>query len=694
MSKTQQLVSVIVPTYNRAHFVGQAITSVLNQTYENIELLVIDDGSTDHTAEVVGSFDDPRLNYIRLDRNVGRSAARNKGLESARGYYVTFLDSDDYYLPAKIEIQVQFLNENPQYGMVYTASGCFTDEDSPINYLYRAPVSGDIYPEIAFFKPLTITLPTVMLRKEVVGKVGGFDECMSRFEDTDYWRRISRHFRIGAIDEVTVHVRTHDGNLITAFHPSSFEQAIEYYVGKVRSEDADVDPLILGAGARRLHELYAKALPPTSEGQELAARLMAKGQEQFQPFVSIIMPVYNGANYLRQAIDSALAQTYANVEIVIVNDGSTDAGATERIIESYGDRVRGFSQPNGGCAAALNRAIKEARGDYVSWLSHDDLMAPTKLERQVAMLCQQADPTSSIVYGDYSVFYGDEPVFSDRPAITFPKVRPEDFRYFLTTQNILHGCTLLMPRRAIVEHGMFDESLRTVLDFDLWFRLAETNRFVFCPDVGIHSRAHPDQDSNRKRDLFMTEANDMLARFARELSPDEITSASNTSLILGYYLIAESFHQRNFDGAAERTVLLVESRVRDLLAADDADARKALESLFALSRHSIEKAIFSQLVGPPAYAPVRYECSPNGPAVKAMDEAPPGEARTPLGETQAPIATSGELVTSPRTYKRRFAVFLVGNVRRVPLANQLGLKVFCRLPRGFQDRLVNAWRSR
>lgn len=689
MMTPRQLVSVIVPTFNRAHFIGQAITSVLNQTYEDIELIVVDDGSTDRTSDVVASFDDPRLNYVHLARNVGRSAARNKGLEAARGTFIAFLDSDDYYLPGKIELQVGFLNRNPQFGMVYTASGCFRDEDGPINYFYRAPVSGDIYRDIAFFKPLTITLPTVMLRREVVDEVGGFDERMSRFEDTDYWRRISRRFGIGAIDEVTCHVRTHDGNLITAFHPSSFESAIDYYVGKIEAEDDDVDPLILGAGMRRLYDLYAKALPPERECEELSARLMAKGRARFQPLVSIVIPVYNGANYLRQALDSALAQTYGNVEIVVVDDGSTDGGATAEIICSYGDRVRGFTQPNGGCAAALNRAVREARGDFVSWLSHDDLMAPTKIEKQVELLFHQSDPTSTIVYGDYSVFYGDEPVFSDVPALTFPQVQPEHFRYFLTTQNCLHGCSLLIPRRAILEHGMFVESLRTVLDFDLWFKLAKTNRFVFCPDVGVHSRAHPDQDSNRKRDLFMAEANDLLARFARELSPDEIRAASNVSVTTGYYVIAESFQRRGFESAAARTLALAESKARGLLASrsDDPEASEVLESLITLCRASVAGAVPSRLSGPPAYDPVRYECAPDSPAVATAGDAPPEPRAATVGEVAAPAAFR-------RSYRARLAVLVVASVRRLPLISQLGLKVFHRLPRGLQYRLAAAWRSR
>src|SRR5206468_12898184 len=131
---------------------------------------------------------------------------------------------------------------------------------------------------------------------------------------------------------------------------------------------------------------------------------------------------FNGSNYLSQAIDSALAQTYKNIEVVVVNDGSNDGGTTEGIAHSYGERIRYFAKPNGGCSSALNRAVQVSRGSYISWLSHDDLLAPTKIERQVAFLSQQPDPSACIVYGDYSVFTGVHAVWSNSPACVMPSV--------------------------------------------------------------------------------------------------------------------------------------------------------------------------------------------------------------------------------------------------------------------------------
>ena len=110
-----------------------------------------------------------------------------------------------------------------------------------------------------------------------------------------------------------------------------------------------------------------------------------------EPLVSIIIPVYNGSNYMREAIDSALAQTYQNTEVIVVNDGSNDDGATDEIARSYGDKIRYFIKENGGVSSALNLGIRMMKGDYFSWLSHDDVYTPAKLEKQIALLADHGD---------------------------------------------------------------------------------------------------------------------------------------------------------------------------------------------------------------------------------------------------------------------------------------------------------------
>ena len=130
------------------------------------------------------------------------------------------------------------------------------------------------------------------------------------------------------------------------------------------------------------------------------------------PLVSIVIPVYNGANFLKEAIESALAQTYANIEILVVNDGSTDEGKTRNIALSYGDKIRYFEKVNGGVSSALNLGIKEMKGEYFSWLSHDDVYFPKKIETQIKFLEDNQLPMA-ITYTDFCCINNSSEITSE-----------------------------------------------------------------------------------------------------------------------------------------------------------------------------------------------------------------------------------------------------------------------------------------
>ena len=118
-----------------------------------------------------------------------------------------------------------------------------------------------------------------------------------------------------------------------------------------------------------------------------------------QPKVSIVIPVYNGADYMREAIESALNQTYENCEVIVVNDGSTDE--TEQIALSYGNKIRYFAKENGGVSTALNVGIEKMTGEYFAWLSHDDVYYPWKIEKQINVL-RKSKAWDAIVYGNWN----------------------------------------------------------------------------------------------------------------------------------------------------------------------------------------------------------------------------------------------------------------------------------------------------
>ena len=263
------------------------------------------------------------------------------------------------------------------------------------------------------------------------------------------------------------------------------------------------------------------------------------------PKVSIVIPVYNGQDFLGEAIDSALAQTYKNVEILVINDGSDDDGATERVAMSYGDKVRYYHKQNGGVASALNRAIAEMTGDYFSWLSHDDLYTKDKVEKEINAL-SRIGREDVVIYSDYTVFTNDP---EDAVSVCLKGVPSEHFRYWITVENKLHGCTFLIPRSAFGKVGGFNESLRTTQDYDLWFRMAKEFPFIHLPDVLVKARSHPDQGSHKMAGIALAECNDLLSNFIRGLDPQKIISATAKPLTESYAEIASSMFSRGFNEA-------------------------------------------------------------------------------------------------------------------------------------------------
>ena len=229
--------------------------------------------------------------------------------------------------------------------------------------------------------------------------------------------------------------------------------------------------------------------------------------ENYTPLVSIVIPAYNASNYLAEAIDSALAQTYPNVEIIVVNDGSRDNGATERIALSYGEKIRYFSKENGGSSSALNVGIANMTGEWFSWLSHDDLYVPQKLEKQVAYMnslrITAAELPRHIFFSAWDLIDGDGKTFRKadpkQEAVRAEKIRTMPHNGYLIaepTNHIYHGCSCLIHRDAFSDVGCLDEKLRIVNDLDLWFRLYAAGYHVhFIPEALVKGRVHGAQVS-------------------------------------------------------------------------------------------------------------------------------------------------------------------------------------------------------
>lgn len=233
----------------------------------------------------------------------------------------------------------------------------------------------------------------------------------------------------------------------------------------------------------------------------------------FMPKVSIIIPVYNGSNYMREAIDSALNQTYENIEVIVVNDGSCDNGKTEEVAVSYGDRIRYIKKENGGVSSALNVGIKNMTGEYFSWLSHDDKYEPGKIENSVKYLDKFQNREKLIALCGAYYINGKSEKIRDM-VFRFEKNKiysgKEMIEHFLTYGGV-DFCCMLIPKAAFDECGYFNEDLRYNQDLLEQYQLF-CGGYEMVADIDnkdVMYRLHAQQTSKTRRDLLVRDSYEM-----------------------------------------------------------------------------------------------------------------------------------------------------------------------------------------
>jgi hypothetical protein len=243
--------------------------------------------------------------------------------------------------------------------------------------------------------------------------------------------------------------------------------------------------------------------------------------------VSIVIPVFNGSAFLAQAIESALNQSYQNIEVIVVDDGSTDEGRTRSIAKRFGGRVQYVWKENGGVASALNCAIGKMSGKYFSWLSHDDLYKPDKVRRQVDLLRSLGFP-QAIVFGGYDLI--DESGRRLRTISPHLLMSKDQLEVPLASllRGLINGCTLLVPKELFLRFGTFNEQLLTTQDYDLWFRMLRKTSIVYESSIEVLTRQHSDQCSRRMHDRHLLEGNTLWRGFLDSLTPEEMRTLGDT----------------------------------------------------------------------------------------------------------------------------------------------------------------------
>lgn len=602
-------VSVIVAAYNCELTIEKCLFSIIKQTLKEVEIIVVDDSSTDETAKIIRHYAE-KYDYIYFyenKKNMGAGYTKNVALEKARGEYIGFVDSDDF-------IDSDYYKDLYDAGIKFGADVICTNidliySDKTIrSHIDENEVMHDgIVNETKVIKAELVvshwsgaSACTKLIQKSLICKYPFFEgRCCDDiptvipsllnankivYHPFHYYHYVQR---AGSLErsgfnshrlDVAISVRLtcdrvrqllygdvacrilFSTSILYTFIELLKIENIDYintFYQQLNYQDDLKNYLVPEKNVFLKNNLdmwtpigvrlyYEKAVELFSKGrlEELKQHISKwkNSPERFCPKVSIVIPVYNGANYMRDAIGSALAQTYPNIEVIVVNDGSTDSGETDRIARSYGDRIRYINKSNGGVATALNAGIENMTGDYFAWLSHDDMYTYDKIEREIEFLFKQPNKTV-FVAGGYTVVDANGKTLYD---VNLHKMYTDDQikkPLFAVMRGGINGCAVLIHKSHFLRVGMFNPNLPTTQDYDLWFRILRGQSIAYYEGCYVKSRSHDEQDSKKLITSHIAECDNLWISMIENLSEEEKCQISDT--VLDFYIETKDFIVRN-----------------------------------------------------------------------------------------------------------------------------------------------------
>lgn len=480
-------ISIVITVYNRSHYLGTAIESVLNQTHRDFELIIWDDASTDNSLDIAYQYAkrDRRIRVIAAKQNTGFPPAIKAAVEATTGDYIGWVDSDDMLVKSAIEETSLILNKYPQVGLVYTD---YELMDSEGNLHGLGPRCQIPYSKEGLLVDL-MTFHFRLIRRSVYDAVGGVDDSFDSGEDYDLCLKLSEVTEVYHIAKPLYYYRRHDSNVTNDNLKNIYwaQKAINDAL-KRRSLDKDyeldthitaffsIKPRIKVEGesiasSEASHQEAKCQTPELNAKKQLelelelgtsynSAFLQANNSEysifnseeniklssqelshlhnfdekNIQPVevdknstsqeVSIIIPCYNPGEMFERCLNSCFEQTYPNIEIIIVDNNSTDdsIAIARKLAANNSRRVIFTSCHSQGQNHAFNHGFTLATGDYIQWLDADDSLMPNKIALQVAALEQ--NPNFDIAYGDWEYcFYQSDVEKGENPQQVIPQKR-------------------------------------------------------------------------------------------------------------------------------------------------------------------------------------------------------------------------------------------------------------------------------
>lgn len=434
-------VSVVMSVYNGEKYLREAIRSVLSQTLNNYEFVIINDASTDKSAEILQEIEDPRIRVLTNEQNRGLTKSLNKAVKHCRGEFIGRMDADDLSHPMRLEKQVSFLESHPSCALVGSSYYVIDEEGKTISHVGVLLESQQIKEELK--NQNWFGHGSVLMRKSAFSKVGGYDEEFRYAQDYDLWLRLSEQYDVANIKE-----------------PLYFWRCTVQAISRDKAREQQV--------FAELAKKYALI-----RAQQSGAKLEQQNM-QVSPMASIIVPTHNRPDMLKETIQSILDQTFQDFEVIVVNDAGQDVSS---VVEAFNSPKLSYlsHETNKGLAGARNTGLRAARGTYIAYLDDDDIFYPDHLDTLVTFLQESGE---KVAYTD--AFRAHQAMQGDGTYVVTERDVPYSFDFNfkdILIGNFIPVTCIMHDIKCIHEAGYFDESLHSHEDWDLWIRMSQKYAF-------------------------------------------------------------------------------------------------------------------------------------------------------------------------------------------------------------------------
>ena len=555
-------ISIVIPVYKAEKYISQCISSLLSQTFTDFEIILVNDGTPDNSMEVVKRFDDPRITIINQE-NTGAGAARNVGMKHAKGKYLSVLDADDFFEPQMLEVLYKKA-EQEKADIVVCGYRIYNDQKKKLYTPINPSVIKVGKPEDFGDDLLSMQSPNAWTK---LYKAAFVKKYNLTFDNVPYCNDMAFVYsamfcasRIATIAEPLINYRYFTPTQASSNKPQDLSLLIR---SLLTTKDKLIEQslykkyeriFIEGIRSRFQHEIHAGMTNNKKAAVLSLKNILPKDifDKMFstKTAISVIVPVYNVAPFLRECLDSLINQTLKNIEIICVNDGSTDE--SPQILEEYAKkdkRIKVINQENKGLPIARREATKIATGDYLQFVDSDDYIDLDACEALYTYAKLYNDDMLSFTAIDFDNETHKEQKTPYHSMVWVPKYIPAVFNWKWIKQFITEyaatACLTLYRRKFLKDNSIEWVDKRMCYEDTPFFTksLFLADRISLLKYPLYHRRVHSGSITQNKSKHFLEylESITMALGYVKEYAPERI------KYFVRLYLRVAFSHYRKFD---------------------------------------------------------------------------------------------------------------------------------------------------